>query len=296
MRSETVEFFEAGNPDLARTFRELAGRKCYFVPNVGNAGDSLIAAATYQLFRHYGVEPIITLEPQVRGETVILGGGGNLVPAYTTAARHLARLVDAENRVILLPHSIRGNEQLLSSLGPDVTLHCRERVGFEHTLAHATKAVVVLSHDLAIYTDPRELDATVDRDRARREFDEILAAKKLTDSSHLLGRRIMAIRGGAEATFKATGPNHDISTYFRFGVEPGTAELASWMLLEFCRLCSHVSTNRLHVAIACALVGTPTTMFDNSYGKLSGVYEHSLRAHFSDVEFSESPPNDNGPR
>jgi len=37
-----------------------------------------------------------------------------------------------------------------------------------------------------------------------------------------------------------------------------------------------VRTNRLHVAIAAMITHTPCHVYDNSYGKLSRVYSHSL--------------------
>ena len=38
-----------------------------------------------------------------------------------------------------------------------------------------------------------------------------------------------------------------------------------------------IITDRLHVGIAAALMGKEVFLLDNTYGKLSGVYNHSLK-------------------
>ena len=50
-----------------------------------------------------------------------------------------------------------------------------------------------------------------------------------------------------------------------------------------------IVTDRLHVGISSRLLGKEVFLFDNSYGKVSGVYEYSLkrcsRVHFvNDVQ------------
>jgi hypothetical protein len=59
---------------LARYLRDFAARAedlCY-VPNYGNAGDALIAGATWQLFDAIGVRPkIVTTEGILKGASAI---------------------------------------------------------------------------------------------------------------------------------------------------------------------------------------------------------------------------------
>ena len=50
-----------------------------------------------------------------------------------------------------------------------------------------------------------------------------------------------------------------------------------------------VVTDRLHVAIAGLLTGKEVYMLDNTYGKLSAVYEHSMK-QFTNVHFCTEMP------
>jgi exopolysaccharide biosynthesis predicted pyruvyltransferase EpsI len=64
--------------DLAAFFHNLQ-EKIYFLPNPGNAGDSLIAAATFQFFdKHSIVYEVVTNDNfDSSGKIVAYGGGGN---------------------------------------------------------------------------------------------------------------------------------------------------------------------------------------------------------------------------
>ena len=57
-----------------------------------------------------------------------------------------------------------------------------------------------------------------------------------------------------------------------------------YMLLHAVNAVDVVVTDRLHVSIAAAMAGRETMMIDNSYGKLSGVHEQSMKS-LSHVSF-----------
>lgn len=292
MDQSLVDYFEQTNRDLANLFRELRGRTVYCVPNPGNGGDALIAAATYQLFRHYQINVNLLYGTEevkkLSGQFVFLGGGGNFVPMYGSVATMFKALLGRNNKVVLLPHSVRGHEEVLAQMEPGTMLFCRELDSFAYARRQTTAATIHLGHDLALYLDLEELRATpglleaVEPDFAAR----LMEKSKLTPGA-IEGKRMSCIRGGVESTFKAKGANYDVSIVFQTGVSPGRAEAGSWMMLEFTRLAAHITTNRLHVGVASALTGTPTTLYDNSYGKVSGIYAHSMQDRFPHVEFVE---------
>jgi len=292
MDQSLVDYFEQTNPALADLFRDLYGRTVYYVPNPGNGGDCLIAAAAYQLFRHYKISIELLHSPdevkKLSGEFVFLAGGGNLVPMYQGVATMFRALIGRNNRVVLLPHSVRGNEELLALMEPGTLLFCRELASLAHVTQHVTAATVHLGHDLALYLDQEELHATPGlQEAAEPEFVERLMDKAKLTKAAIEGKRMSCIRGGVESTFRPKGPNYDISIVFQTGIIPGRAEAGSWMMLEFTRLAAHITTNRLHVGVASALTGTPTTLYDNSYGKVSGIYSHSMRERYPHVQFLE---------
>jgi exopolysaccharide biosynthesis predicted pyruvyltransferase EpsI len=290
MDQPTVDRFERENGELAAMLRDLAGERVAYFPNPGNAGDSLIAAATYQLLDHYALRYDVVHTPQdasaLRGRVVILGGGGNLVPLYHGMAAIADRLIPGGNTVILLPHSVRGNEQLLNRMPGEWTLFCREIQSWRHVQRHAPSCNVRLGHDLGLYLDVERLRASIDPGPAEEQFRSMLArGTKLTPEA-LVGRAMSCMRHGAERTSVPAGPNHDVSVVFATGVAPGCAETGAWMMLEFAERASKVTTNRLHIGIAAALVGTPVVFHDNSYGKVSGVFLNSMRGRFPHVSFA----------
>lgn len=69
---------------LCAFLKERCQGEVLYIPNPGNAGDALIAAATYQVLDDLGINYLIKrhkddMESDVSGRVVIYGGGGNLI-------------------------------------------------------------------------------------------------------------------------------------------------------------------------------------------------------------------------
>jgi exopolysaccharide biosynthesis predicted pyruvyltransferase EpsI len=77
----------------------------------------------------------------------------------------------------------------------------------------------------------------------------------------------------------------DISFQFMLGITPLEAAISAWCFLKAISLARHIRTDRLHVGIGAALLGTPCELRDNSYGKNSSVYGHSLAGRFPNLRF-----------
>jgi exopolysaccharide biosynthesis predicted pyruvyltransferase EpsI len=285
MDGSLVRAFEGDNPSLAAIFRELRGKAVLYYPNPGNAGDSLIAAATYQIFRSFGIHPRLLSGPKdvkaLKDEVVLLGGGGNLVPMYGGMASMLAALNGRSNRVVVMSHSVRGHDAVLTSLDDGFSLYCRELPSYEYVQSLRLRAHVGLSHDLAIYLDTDELLSWWRSDSGNEaRFRSTLLKEGGTTAESVRDREVWCIRGGAERTIGRPTGNLDISAIFRAGVRPTEAETGAAMMIEFCKLPNSIVTNRLHAGVAAGLVGSPCRLLDNSYGKVSSVYAFSLRARF----------------
>lgn len=283
---------------VARVLADHAGAPLLFRPNPGNAGDSAINCAAYRLFERVGcrVEVVGADVPveRTRGRVVVHGGGGNLVPLYEAASRFIARHHAGCAQLVLLPHTIRGHEDLLGALGTNVTLMCREAASFEHARRHAPEARVLLAHDLVFGLDPSALAA-----QARRAFlpgvsSPALALanlkRALRRAAHGVrnlggGGELEAFRGDAEAGARAPGRrNIDVSGVFALrDMSPAATLETTWRTLAFLERFDLVRTDRLHVAILSALLGKRVDLHDNSYGKNRAVFEHSMRSRFPHV-------------
>jgi hypothetical protein len=59
-------------------------------------------------------------------------------------------------------------------------------------------------------------------------------------------------------------------------------------LESFCQgisSCALINTDRLHVAIAAALMGREVNLYDNSYFKIRAIYHSSIKDHFPNVHY-----------
>ncbi|WP_170181977.1 polysaccharide pyruvyl transferase family protein [Phreatobacter stygius] len=271
--------------DLLREFRN---KEVLYLPNSGNAGDSLISTATMQFFRRLNISyQAITLDANVDGKTVILGGGGNFIPLYATIKNAFLRFAGRAKRIVLLPHTIRGNEDVISDLPADVLLICREIPSYDHVISVNPKCETALAHDMAFHLDPDELLVNdPDADEFQKVFLTKLADAGVTPSAFSKRAEMRFFRTDGESTGKHGSSDLDISSLFEFGVWPRNSEKSSWCFLEAIRISQAVATDRLHVGIGSAMLGKPCKLHDNSYGKNREVFRHSLR-RWSSVSFVE---------
>jgi exopolysaccharide biosynthesis predicted pyruvyltransferase EpsI len=263
---------------MRRFLDSYRGKRVVYFPNPGNAGDSLIAAGTYQALRRAGVAATIySTGMDVRNQTVFVGGGGNLVPLYREARATLEAVLPHAEKIVILPHTIRGNEDLLSRLDSRVTVFCRDPESYWHVLQH-TNSAAYLDHDMAFHLD---LDEFNKQCKAYHEMPRVYAAK--TSNAPILMTpdagplRFMRQDGEAKIGRILEENTLDLSTAFEFGVVPDTAEKSVWCMFRAIESATHVTTDRLHVGVSCAILGKSCTLLDNSYGKNKGIFLHSIR-------------------
>jgi exopolysaccharide biosynthesis predicted pyruvyltransferase EpsI len=278
---------------LARYLRDFAARAedlCY-VPNCGNAGDALIASATWQLFDAIGLRPRITPAAQLsKGVSVIYGGGGNLTPDYGNCARFLRRCMAVRVReAVVLPQTIRGHVELLQQLDERFTLVCRDLPSLEWCTTTARAAKTMFSHDLALLLDVRSLQR---RCRGLLSFAALLISMERTQGfsryrrwRHYTGTvqprdgTLQVFRTDVEAVSRYLGdPLQDISAaYVSEYLYRAEHDFVARDLLRTIGRADVIVTNRLHVGIAGALLGKRVRLYDNSYGKVHDVYQASLK-------------------
>ncbi len=259
-----------------------------YFPNPGNAGDALIAAATWQVFDRLGIRPQATRPPGfLENADIILGGGGNLVPYYQDMRFALECCLEkGVRKCILLPHSIRGHEDLLARLDERFTLCCREIPSYEHAKLHASKARVVLLDDMAVGMDFEALRARTstiahrigllfDKDwqKYHRKWRRALA-RCHPDKNGIL----TVMRSDLESVAGERGGRaYDLPRYYEIqGVQrAGCEQVARDIADHLCRA-RVVVTDRLHMAIPAIILGIAVQPIDNVYSKLSSVIGYSF--------------------
>ncbi len=300
--------------DVPSFLRQILTERFEYYPNPGNAGDALMAKATYGMFDllevDYGSFDQSSLRDVARmsGKTIVLASGGNFAEGgYNTYADILGRLHRVAKQIIVLPHTIHGNVNLLSQLGENVILICRERISYQHVRQHAPNAKVFLAHDMALMLDiaaalefkPRYVSSVAMKALLRlmgsekaqlyptfKSYLSGLKTRTQASGQSSLGKKVANLyRSDIEKTAIAIPEdNLDASLAFNFGVtSPMKASFTVFHLLKFLDAFDVINTNRLHVAIAGALLGKQVNLSSNSYFKCQAVYDYSLKDAFPSV-------------
>jgi exopolysaccharide biosynthesis predicted pyruvyltransferase EpsI len=245
------------------------------MPNGGNLGDSLIGWATVQRFQKLGIKWSLYRDQRhsiSSNDILVYGGGGSLVPQYTGGIACVERLMQFGSPVVVLPQTCRGHEAFWSKV-KKVTVFCRDFKSLAH-MSRFPGVNAMPAHDMAL-----ALDVTEDP----------LATSLAMRSAALEGgleRVLLAYRRDVESLLPPPIGSVDLSAV----LYPSMTTIASLVgnasaLLAALANYSEVRTDRLHVAIAAAHLGIPTTLRDTLYGKNHEVYEASLKSHFPSVRF-----------
>ena len=280
---------------------ELRGRPLFFQPNPGNAGDALIAVATLDLFKRLGLKVKMFSPasiPLPAGAVLVHTGGGGFWGDNRVVIDFLRTWAPRASRVVLLPQTITGHEQLLADLPEHVHLFCRERVSYDYLQGLPLKAQVFLDHDVALYLPARQWLARFGPLRLllltpSRGFKG-LRRYRAAIRAHPGATTLAAWRGDDEARDlsrrQRVARAADVSRNFSLGWRRRRFLIASaWFWLKFIDRYTHVQTDRLHVGIGAALLGKSVHLHPNRYFKNRAVYEHSLKHSFPNVHWAGDP-------
>jgi exopolysaccharide biosynthesis predicted pyruvyltransferase EpsI len=295
--------------------RNLAPDGVLYIPNPGNGGDSFIAAATFQYFRRIGVPFEVAgrnLDPSAAaGRVCVYSGGGNLIAPESRSARVLRLISPAARAVVVLPHTVTNVDELLRDLPESCHIFCRELVSYDYVRRAARHAQVLLAEDMAFQADVQALrrrSVAADVAAVTSEFvrgwvggaaasppgravwrvwclPRMRRALIPPDSTGVLN----CFRIDAERT---EGPvpdrNVDVSDLVSFGTETESLTvLGAAIFLDYIGRFRAVRTNRLHVAIASALLGLDVEFHANNYYKNRAIFEMSLADAFPNVRWKD---------
>lgn len=104
----------------------------------GNYGDSLIWHGTIRLFSRLNIsEQYVDISSSKYNDVLFIDGGGNFVDYYFDVKDFLITKGNLYNEIIILPHTIFGEEQIkiLNNIPSRLIIFCREKVsaGFLET-------------------------------------------------------------------------------------------------------------------------------------------------------------------
>jgi exopolysaccharide biosynthesis predicted pyruvyltransferase EpsI len=287
----------------------------YYIPNPGYAGDMLIACATFQVFNDLKIRYHIVNGEMFdsKGKVVFYGGGGNLVPYYDYARKIIERIHQRAKRLVILPHTISDNEDFLQNLGSNTDIICREQVSFNHVKKFACKTQVMLSCDMAFNLKVQDVISGNGGSMKEAFFLEMVYLFKKSrrhmptpkQFNHFLKREVELFRlfeksdrgilrcfrmDGEKTDMRLPVDNIDVSAILAYGktnevLGYSIVHLVSNQMLRFINRYAKIETNRLHVAIAAALLGKNVDLYKNSYYKNEAVYNYSMKDKFRNVRW-----------
>lgn len=289
--------------DLARFFIENMIQDFIFIPNPGNAGDALINASTFQFFDALGLNYTVINPKKVKrslskkgalvdlfdfkDKTVVLGGGGAFTSHYSYSNRLVDELHADVKKLILLPCTIEGNQEVLRKLGENVVLFCRELVSFEYVSKQCDGPNIYLHDDMVLGVNIYDLMQFKASSSIRKKFKCFRSHFRVEKYVKNHGvNKLNAFRLDKEKT-KGSIPkgNMDMSTLFSLGTQTKEENYYSaQQFLKHLNLFERIATNRLHVCIASVLLGKEVEFHSNSYYKNRAVFDQSLKS-FPNISF-----------
>jgi exopolysaccharide biosynthesis predicted pyruvyltransferase EpsI len=273
-------------------------RNICFYPNPGNAGDCLIASATWQVFDEIDIQPHTVKPRNFKPEhIVILGGGGNFIPHYADTEKAIKRCIEiGVNKCILLPSTIRGNEATLKLLDSRFTIICRDLASLNHVRNNVSGAHVFLSRDMVFNLDRMKLKTRVDtlahKFKLVLDQDWFNRGLKWRRGLRFQRQNLSSVLSILRSDLESNTPSNpdklsDLNAHFitkRMG--RASCDQVSNDIIQLLTDARGVVTDRLHIAIPALLVNCPLQLQDNNYGKLSAVLG-LVRSEYAAVEFPD---------
>lgn len=257
LRSDS-EFEELAN----RIIEHAGGRTILYVPNQGNWGDALIHKGTVQFFDFFKIKYKIGTRNEVVSfanqlarfgsmcDNLVLatGGGGSWRNENSGNYKFFSSAVSRFSKAVVLPHTFEYAE--VPGMSDRVLYAARDS-----TLSKESIGDSITCHDMAFFL----------------QLPSLLKTNSTNTSAALM-------RNDPERHPSATnlGPGFDLS-----GMGNHFSQITPFfqILQQF----AHVSTDRMHVAIAGAMLGIDVDLYPGNYGKANAVYHHTIQRFYPNV-------------
>jgi len=287
-----------------------------YYPNPGNAGDSLIALGTFHFLKKNNINYEVLSEKNVNlaGQNIIYGGGGNLGLMSNHSSKFLSKHHAKLRKLIILPHTLKEIDPLIREFGDNVYVFCREKTSFNYVKKTNSSVNIFLNDDMAFYTDISIINNNFNIKNISKYYVNFLFNKLnvlnipiLSKSSliklinyeglidnvinHSKDNKILnCFRNDGERTeIKIPEDNFDLSELLELSVisEEITMYIISRLFLIL-KSFDLIRTNRLHIAISCALLNIDVEFYPNNYFKCQAIYEFSLKENYPCVRWMGS--------
>lgn len=292
------------NKELLESIKSLD--KFLFLPNRGNMGDIAIANACYQFFDSNNLEyDTIDMSTKIRKQiskpfNLVYGGGGLFVSYYRQYYQDILKIFRSKKLVkaVVCPVSLYDCEDVLEVFDERFTVFCRDAQSYEYAKKHNTKAKFILADDMVFGLNIEFYDNNCVNKNKLNEFISKNNKSKLSD---LYNKLYPYYKSVVECVDIVSASSSKIGCFLRTDNEKSEnliniqsiidlsliansfcadKALSILLLKQFLRALNKfpiIVTDRLHIGICSMLLGKKVYLIDNSYKKLSNVFNKSMR-------------------
>lgn len=265
---------------LREALQQSADPGSILIINPGDLDEGFVAYGLFSLLDDMGLNLKATsdLPLDLTGKHTLVFGGGTLIDGSKSYAEDVIRpFLESEGRVILLPCSIGGHEDLFKAYPGQLEIFVREQVSLERLAKLGLpRDRLHLCHDLGFAGD---------------------IARLLPPHGSVPGGAIQCFRTGESSLSSLPPDNVDIARAggsHRHWLTRLGCEAALRPVVQFLSQFSMVETDRLHMAMLGAMLNKNVRLYSAPYSLNRGVYEYSMR-EFDNLELvgrREMPESD----
>lgn len=270
----------------------------YYLANTGNLGDMLIEYSQYNFFDKYNLKyqqitnkntveiynkNIKTIYSSIlnidKPYNIVFSGG-----AIWTLFYNYQQIIDLYfksknlNKCIILPSSFYKCDDAIKFFDERFIIFCREEQSYNYCRSLNSKSKFILCDDMAFFADINNIDVLNIDNITNKKI--INCYEKINAYKSLVGDTAYFIRNDKEKTnLKILNHVFDLSGHFyekRLNITYELAYNATQLLIYAISQFKNIVTNRLHVAIAAAMLNKNVILYDNNYRKSSNIYKQSL--------------------
>lgn len=261
----------------------------FYRPNGGNFGDMLISYSEYNFFKnnHIKFKNISSFDKN-KDFTLIHGGGGGFA-SYWSYKQRIPIYFDNSHlkKCIIFPSSFFDCDDFLRIADERYVIFCRDRKSYNYCKSKNNVSKFILHDDMAFNANVHDLfkfKGVLNSKQVREfklKFDQYKNENKSKKAFFLRSDKEKSDANDIQCI-----NNFDISSLIYLKGEDITEFNATALSAEFVKAISQfdeIVTDRLHVMICAYLLNKKVKAYDNSYGKVSGVYEYSLKDKITNI-------------
>jgi glycosyltransferase involved in cell wall biosynthesis/exopolysaccharide biosynthesis predicted pyruvyltransferase EpsI len=262
----------------------------HFKPNdCGNTGDFLIAVAVRSLLGKASLDiPSLQFGESIQNiHNLIYGGGGIMVPYWGRIGELTEAFSDPNiDHCLILPQSIHDCDQLVDTFDERFVVLCRDYNSYNYCISRNMRAEFHVADDMALHFNAFEFIEETPLPSLTPQ--DLFFRQRFFNAVHTLpdGRKVvLAMREDLEGTFDHHKGElfQGLSSIDLSAIKSGYCgdrelnEKYLYLFLTYLNDVDIVLTDRLHSGIGAYLLNKEVYLLDNNYGKLSSVYECSLK-------------------